>query len=170
MENKDESKSMAGISIDGRKITEANEYKYLGTIINKTGTQENEINNRINQTNKLFYALNNRKFLRNRNVSRETKMKIYSTVFLPTLMYGSENWTLSERQEQRVVATQMKYIRRVLGVTRMDKIPNETLRGMVNIPNILREIERRKLGWFGHLVRMEAGKPAKVIWKTKALR
>ena len=49
MENKDESKSMAGISIDGRKITEANEYKYLGTIINKTSTQENEINNRINQ-------------------------------------------------------------------------------------------------------------------------
>ena len=96
-------------------------------------------------------------------------MKIYSTEFLPTLMYGSENWTLSERQDQRVVATQMKYIRRVLGVTRMDKIPNETLRGMVNIPNILREIERRKLGWFGHLVRMEAGKPAKVIWKTKAL-
>ena len=29
----------------------------MGALINKTGTQENEINNRINQANNLFYAL-----------------------------------------------------------------------------------------------------------------
>ena len=156
------------IKVDGRLISGAEQYKYLGTIINRTGTQTDEINNRINQTNKLFYALDKETFLRNKNISRETKMKVYRSVYVPTLLYGCENWVLNRRQEQRIVAMQMKYIRRVTGSRRLDKIRNTALRRMVRVPSILIEVEKRKMRWFGHIIRMDEQKPARMVWRTRA--
>jgi hypothetical protein len=31
---------------------------------------------------------------------KKTKMKLYNTIALPTLLYGSENWTISARDAQ----------------------------------------------------------------------
>ena len=150
--------------IDNQKIGVTERYKYLGSIINSRGTQSDDINNRLHGTSGLFYVLNNRKFLRNGNISRATKIKIY----LLTLLYGCENWVLTETQTGRLEAAQMKYLRGVAGLRITDKIRSSIIREDLNIKNINVEIERRKLGWFGHLARMKDEKPAKRIWLTRA--
>lgn len=48
----------------------------------------------------------------------------------------------------------MKYLRRVLGITRLDKLWNVSVR-----EPILNIIEHYQLGWFGHLTRMYIKKP-----------
>ena len=37
------------------------------------------------------------------------------------MLYGSETWTMMKRHESRLGATEMAYLRRVVGVTRIDK-------------------------------------------------
>jgi hypothetical protein len=39
-------------------------------------------------------------------------MKQYSTLAVPALLYGSENWTLKARDTRRITATEMKYMRK----------------------------------------------------------
>ena len=50
----------------------------------------------------------------------ETILKIYNTLVLPTLLYGSENWTLTALQRRRIEAAEMKLLRLLAGYTLYD--------------------------------------------------
>jgi hypothetical protein len=47
---------------------------------------------------------------------------------VPVLLYGSEKWTLRQRDWNRIQATETKYLRTVKGCTRLDQIRNEDMR------------------------------------------
>jgi hypothetical protein len=40
------------------------------------------------------------------------------------LKFGSETWVLKKREEQRLEAVQMRFLRHLLGITRLDKEKN----------------------------------------------
>jgi len=40
------------------------------------------------------------------------------------LKFGSEAWVLRKREEQRLEAAQMKFLRHLLGITKLDKEKN----------------------------------------------
>jgi hypothetical protein len=44
------------------------------------------------------------------------------------LKFGSEAWVLKKREEQRLEAAQMKFLRHLLGITKLDKEKNESIR------------------------------------------
>jgi hypothetical protein len=48
-------------------------------------------------------------------VSQKTKMAIYSSIYIPTLLYGSEYWVITEKQKQNIQTAEIKYLRRVIG-------------------------------------------------------
>ena len=52
---------------------------------------------------------------------KETILKIYNILVLPTFLYGSENWTLTASQRRRIEAAGMKLLRPLAGYTLYDK-------------------------------------------------
>ena len=58
----------------------------------------------------------------------ETILKIYNTLVLPTILYGSENWTLTALQRRRIEAAEMKLLRPLAGYTLYDHKTNEYIR------------------------------------------
>ena len=42
-----------------------------------------------------------------------------------TLKFGSEAWVLKKREEQRLEAAQTKFLRHLLGITKLDKEKNK---------------------------------------------
>jgi hypothetical protein len=48
---------------------------------------------------------------------KKTRMKLYNTLALPILLYGSETWTIKARDARRITAAEMKYMRRTAGYT-----------------------------------------------------
>jgi hypothetical protein len=42
----------------------------------------------------------------------KTRIKLYNTLAVPTLLYGSENRTSKARDARRITAGRMKYMRR----------------------------------------------------------
>jgi hypothetical protein len=58
----------------------------------------------------------------------------------------------------------MKLLRRSFGKTRRDRCRNATAREQLKQESLIDEIERRKLRWYGHLVRMaEERKPRQIL-------
>jgi hypothetical protein len=51
---------------------------------------------------------------------RKTRIKLYNTLALPVLLYGSETWTIKARDTRRITAAEMKYMRRTEGYTWRD--------------------------------------------------
>jgi hypothetical protein len=55
---------------------------------------------------------------------RKARMKLYNTLALPVLLYGSETWTVKASDARRITAAEMKYMRRTAGYT-WDRLQNK---------------------------------------------
>ena len=57
------------------------------------------------------------------------------------MKFGSEAWVLKKREEQRLEAAQMKFVRHLLGITKLDKGKNQCIRKKTGAENIVKEIK-----------------------------
>lgn len=162
-----EENKQINITIEGKKMEQVEMIKYLGVTIHREGTDEAEINERISGASKLYHALSS-SFIGKKEISRKTKMTVYKTIYRPILTYGSESWVLTNRTKSRIQAMEMKYLRRVKGITRKDRIRNEVVREELGIESIDETIENNKLKWFGHMTRMTNKRPVKIIWEARS--
>ena len=51
---------------------------------------------------------------------KKTRIKLYNTLALPVLLYGSETGIIKARDARRITAADMKYMRRTAGYTWTD--------------------------------------------------
>ena len=63
-----------------------------------------------------------------RKVRSETILKIYNTLIVPTLLYGSENWNLTASQRRKIEAAEMNLLRPLAGYTLQDHKTNDFIR------------------------------------------
>jgi hypothetical protein len=55
---------------------------------------------------------------------KKTRIKLYNTLALPILLYGSETWTVKASDARRITAAEMKYMRKTAGYT-WDRLQNK---------------------------------------------
>ena len=106
-------------------------------------------------------------FVNKRELTEKTKMSIFNSIYCPTLMYGSESWTLDSGDKSRLQAAEMKFLRRTVGKTKRDKIRNTRIREQLKAESIEHKIERNQLRWFGHVNRMTNDRIAKRVFECK---
>ncbi|XP_014475533.1 PREDICTED: histone-lysine N-methyltransferase SETMAR-like, partial [Dinoponera quadriceps] len=70
---------------------------------------------------------------------------------------------MHKKLESRLVAAEIRYLRKVAEKTRRDHISNITVRDELQQKSIMDIVEMRALGWVGHLVGMENGMRAKQL-------
>ena len=63
-----------------------------------------------------------------KQMNKETKLRIQNITAKAALKFGSEAWVLKKREEQRLEAAQMKFLRHLLGITKLDKEKNQCIR------------------------------------------
>jgi hypothetical protein len=61
-----------------------------------------------------------------RKVRTETVLKIYSTLIVPTFLYGPKNLTLTASRRRRIEAAEMKLLRPLSGYTLHDHKTNRS--------------------------------------------
>jgi len=62
-------------------------------------------------------------------MNKETKLRIHNVTAKAALKCGSEAWVLRKREEQLLETVQMKLLRHLLGITKLDKEKNQCIRG-----------------------------------------
>ena len=62
-------------------------------------------------------------------MDKETKLRVQNITAKAALKFGSEVWVLKKREEQRLEAARMKFLRHLLGMTKLDKEKNQCIRG-----------------------------------------
>jgi hypothetical protein len=94
-------------------------------------SSELDIDNKLNTFFKITGNLNN--MFRPQKTLKKTRIKLYNTLALPVLLYGSETWTIKVSDARRITAAEMKYMRRTAGYTWTDhKINAQICKGVKN--------------------------------------
>ena len=88
-----------------------------------------------------------------RKLSAKVKGKMYNSVVRPTMLYGMEAVTVTERQVGKMEIAELKMVRWALGVTRKDKIRNEYVRGTSKIAKLGEKLQNARLRYYGHIKR-----------------
>ena len=72
-----------------------------------------------------------------------------------SLIYGAETWVLKKAQGNKFEVAEMRMQRWMCGVTKLDKIRNERIRGATKVGEITKKVQERRLKWYGHVMRKE---------------
>ena len=126
-------------------------FTYLGSTLAEDGELDAEVTHRVQS------GWNNWKsVLCDRGMDVKIKGKVYRTVVRPALMYGAETWALKKAQENILEVAEIRMLRWMCGVTKLDKIRNERIRGTTKVGVITNKVLERRLQWYGHVMRREA--------------
>ena len=68
-----------------------------------------------------------------RIVKNGANLSIFKAVFVPILTYGHESWVMIERMRSQVQASEMRFLRRIEGVTLFNEVRSSEIRKCLNI-------------------------------------
>ena len=101
--------------------------------------------------------------LSNRGLGIKAKKCLYEGVIVPTALYVAEAWGMRSAKRRKVNVLEMKCLRSLVGVPRMDRFRNEEVRRRAGRERELASrADQRVLRWFGHVERMDHYRMAKV--------
>ena len=96
-------------------IEQVTYFKYLGYCISE---YKSDLEDKLQTYNKINGAI---RWHFGKQMNKETKLRIHNITAKAALKFGSEAWVLKKREEQRLEAAQMKFLRHLLGITKLDK-------------------------------------------------
>ena len=102
-------------------------------------------------------AKQNKRVWQNISLTMNTKLRVYQPCLISILLYGSETWAPHARQETKLNLFHMRCLKRILGITWQDRIPNTTVLEKVNCSSIHALLSQRRLRWLEHICRMRKG-------------
>ena len=100
-------------------------------------------------------------------MNKETKLRIHNITAKAASKFGTEAWVLKKREEQRLEAAQMKFLKHLLGITKLDKEKNQCIRQITETQNIVKEIKQYQKKWLQRVQRMDTDRLPKQALQYK---
>jgi len=94
-------------------------------------------------------------------------LRIHNITAKTALKFVGEASVLKKREEQRLEAAQMKFLRHLLGITKLDKEKNQCVREKTGAENIVKEIKQYQEKWLQHIQRMDTNRIPKQALQYK---
>lgn len=168
-ENNKQRKTEPYIKIQDYIFEKVNNFTYLGALVNRHNNIQEEINKRILNSNKCYFAM--LKFFKSKYLTRTTKVRLYKTLIKPVLTYGSETWVLTEHNKSQLAIFERKILRKIYGPVKENEEwrlrYNRELYELYNSPDIVTDIKVGRLRWAGHIQRMKANEMVRKIMESK---
>ena len=154
--NQDASERMK--SLDGEKIKQVEDFKYLGSYIAST---EHDVNIRLG---KAWNALNELDKIWKSNLTDKLKRNFFRAAVETVLLYGSVSWTLTTHLEKKIDGAYTRMLRTALNRSWKDHPTNVELYG--HIPPISKLLQQQRMRFAGHYWRSKEEQAGDVLlWK-----
>ena len=99
------------VSCGGMNIEVLPEFKYLGSIITSNDEVSREISARIAAGKRCVGGL--KRVLSSRKVSMKTKVRVYTVIVRPVVLYASENLRFTKQMERRLEVFEKGVLRQI---------------------------------------------------------
>ena len=143
------------VKVNGEDLPTTEEFTYLSSTVRHDGGAGSDIRNRLNKARNAFRMLNN--VWKSSQYSTKTKLRLYQSCVLSTVLYGSECWRKTERDVNKLSTFHTKNLRRILRIFWPETISNQHLLANCNHDSMGTIIMQRQWRWIGHVMRRERG-------------
>ena len=138
----------------GELLVQVDKFKYLGSIIEQKADCSCEIRARLGAARSAFRSLTT--VWKDRALNKTIKLKILKTIVWPMAVYGCESWILRAADSERLQAFEMSCYRRMLKINWTEHRTNDSVLNKMETERQIREtVKRRKLQYFGHVIRAQ---------------
>ena len=144
------------VKIQGEEVAKVEDFKYLGSTVQSNGECGREMKKRVQAGWNGWRRMSG--VICDRRVPARVKGKVYRVaVRPPAMLYGLETLALTKRQEAEMEVAELKMLRFSLGVTRIEKIRNEYIRGTAQVGRFGEKTREARLRWYGHVLGKDYG-------------
>ncbi|VDP35721.1 unnamed protein product [Schistosoma margrebowiei] len=113
------------ITIDGEDLEDVKTFTYLGSIIDEHGGSDADVKARISKVRAAY--LQPRNIWNSKQLSTNTKVRIFNTNVKTVLLYGAETWRTTKAIIQKIQVFINSCLRKILRIRWPDAISNNQL-------------------------------------------
>ena len=147
-------------TLNGYSLKCVDDYNYLGAFISSS---DKDFKSRKGMA---WSACNNLHNIWTSNLSDHIKVNIFKTTIEKIFLHGSETWTLSTRQHQRLDGTYTRLLMRVKNISWKRHPTIQQIYG--DLPRVSQLIKARRLQFAGHCFRASKEVVSSfILWKPK---
>ncbi|KAM3340130.1 hypothetical protein P3S68_030000 [Capsicum galapagoense] len=139
------------VRLDSQVVCKRDSFKYLGSMIQGNSEIDEDVSHRIGvgwMKWKLASGV-----LCDKKVPPKLKIKFYRVAVRLVMLYGAKRWLIKNSHIQKMKVIEMRMLRWMCGLTRGDRVQNETIREMVGVTSVEDKMREVRLRWFGHVMR-----------------
>jgi hypothetical protein len=100
--------------------------------------KENDVDNKLAKSRNVCGTVH--KYLTHKT-RKDTRLEFYESTAVPIWIYGSEAWVLTRREESKTQSSEMLFLRRVKGCSRIYRTKNDDIRQELNIFTLMDKIK-----------------------------
>ena len=119
------------VILNSEPLEEVDCFKYLGSRAAADVECERDVVYRMNEGYRAWGEL--KSVLSNRGLGIKAKKCLHEGVIVSMVLYGAEAWGMRSAERRKVNVLEIKWLRSLVGVSRMDKVRNEEVRRRAGI-------------------------------------
>ena len=151
------------IRVKGQRLQMVDKF-YLESTLSRVVHTDDEVNARIAKESAAFGLLRGSVWDRS-GIRPHTKLKVYKTVVLITLLYTCEMWTVYQWHAKRLNHFHTSCLRKLLKIKWQDRIPDTEVLKRAGMQSVHILLKLAQLRWTGHVTRMhEERLPKKILY------
>ena len=143
---------LPAITMKAQRLQVVDKFTYLGSTLSRVVHIDDEVNARIAKASAVF-GIN------------DTKLKVYGSVVLPTLLCACETWTVYQRHVKRLNNSHTSFVRKLLKIKWQGRIPDTEVFKRAGMQIVQTLLKLAQLRWTGHVTRIPDERlPRKILY------
>ncbi|KAM3202763.1 hypothetical protein P3L10_030388 [Capsicum annuum] len=147
------------VKLESQEVCKRDSFKYLGSVIQSNGEIDEDVSHLIG-AGWMKWKLTSG-VLCDKKVPPKLKGKFYRVVVRLAMLYGAKCWPVKNSHIQKMKVAEMRMLRWMCGLTRGDRVRNETIQEKVGVTPVECKMQEARLRWFGHVKRRGMDAPVR---------
>ena len=150
--------------VKGQRLQVVDKFTYLGSTLSSAGNIDDQVSARIAKASAAFGRL--RRIIWDQSGIRlDTKLKLYRSVVLPTLLYACETPPVYKRHAKRLNHFHTSCRRKLLKTKWQERVPDTEVLKRAGMQSVHTLLKFAHLRWTGHIIRMSDERlPKKILY------
>ena len=100
---------------------------------------------------------------RSKDISKSTKIHLYTSIVIPSAIYASETWRTTDKTNRMLNVFNRRCLRDIMGVSWRDHMTNEELLLRAGVGDLQDIVTTRRRRFIEHVLRLPTSRPASLV-------